>query len=313
MKNLRKHIICAGILLLLNCAGYSQQLPQYTMFMNGKMLYNPAYTGVSGGFNAAALGRWQWVGFKGAPNTQSLTADAGIPNKKIGVGLSFTRDEIAITSFTNVTFNYAYHVPVWGGKLSMGVSGSVNRTKISYNDVYVPDVDMNFTQQASASRGNFGTGLYFDRPEFWVGLSVPQILNRTFRESGDEFYRQSRHFFLSGGYRYQVSPQLRLEPAVQMKVVQGSSIGVDFNVMAWLNDRVGGGLGYRPSESLSMIVQLKVTDRLNVGYAFDYVLGNTLAHVSSTSHEVLVSFRMPWKNESSSKKELKDGDTSSPE
>jgi type IX secretion system PorP/SprF family membrane protein len=155
--------------------------------------------------------------------------------------------------------------------------------------------------------------LYFERPEFWIGVSVPQILNSKFSDSGDAFYRQTRHFFLAGGYRYQVSHQVRLEPSAQVKMVEGSSIGVDFNVMAWLHDRVGGGIGCRPGESANMMVQMKVTDQLTLGYAFDYVLGNTLTHVSNTSHEVMVSFKMPWKKGSLSGKESGDEKSSSPE
>jgi type IX secretion system PorP/SprF family membrane protein len=302
MMKLHNRFAWAGLCLLMGYISHAQQLPQYTMFMNGKLLYNPGYAGTSGGINATALGRWQWVGFKGAPNTQSLAVDAGLPNKKIGIGASFTRDEVAITSFTNFTLNYAYHLSVWGGKLSMGLSGSINRAQISYSDVYVPDPDANFTQRATSSKLNFGTGLYYDRPDFWISVSLPEILNSKFNKNGDAFYNQSRHFFLAGGYRYQVNPKLRLEPSVQMKAVQGSSVGLDFNLMAWLNNRVGGGLGYRPSESVNMIVQLKVTERLSVGYAFDYVINDNLSQVSNTSHEIMVSFKMPWKNNAASDK-----------
>gem|GEM_PF-4963232 len=46
---------------------------------------------------------------------------------------------------------------------------------------------------------------------------------------------------------------------------------------------------------MSLMVQLKVTDRLYAGYAFDYVVNGTLRNASNNSHEIMVSFRSPWK------------------
>lgn len=285
------------VLLALVFAGHvsqAQQQPQYTQFMYGRLLYNPAFAGVSGGLNAHALGRWQWVGFEGAPNTQSFAIDSDVPGRNIGLGLSFSRDEIAITSATNLTLNYSYHIQAWGGKLAMGVSGSLNRLVVAYDDAYVVDDDRNFAQRTSSSNPNFGVGVFFDRPNFWMGLSAPGVLSSEFSSNGETFYDETRHYFLTGGYRYQVNPMLRLEPNVLLKLVEDGAISSDFNVVAWMNDRVGAGLGFRPTESVNMLLQFKATESIGVGYAFDYIIDTELANVANASHEVLLSYRMPW-------------------
>lgn len=297
MKNLFTTIRCclAVFIFLISMEAIPQQQPQYSQFMYGSLLYNPGYAGVSGGLNARAFGRWQWVGFEGAPNTQTFAIDSDIPNKNIGIGLLLSRDVVAITSSTNLTFNYAYHIDAWRGKLSMGLSGSLNRITVNYNDVYVIDDDVNFALQAEGMRPNFGLGLYYDHPAFWIGASLPEVLNSEFDENGKTFYGQTRHFFVSGGYRFQITPRWSLDPSFLFKIVENSSVGSEFNVMAWIDDRVAGGVGYRPEETMTMILQFKATENLGFGYAFDYVVDAELANVFNNSHEIMLSYKLPWK------------------
>lgn len=294
--------IATALVVMVQMAASAQQLPQYAQFMSNRLLYNPAAAGVSGGLQATALGRWQWVGFKGAPNTQAFALDAAIPDKKVGLGLVVNRDEAAIISVTNITLNYAYHLNLGEGKLSMGIAGSVLRSRVDFTKVYVPDTDPNFALLSSNSRVNFGAGLLYEQSNFWVSVSVPELVNNRFEEQGDTFYKSERHYFIAGGYRYAVSPRVRLEPSVMLKAVEGSSLGFDVNVMTWIDDRWALGLGYRPSESLNLILQMKITERLKLGYAFDYIVDNTLNSVGSTSHEVMLSYRMPWAGKVTAKK-----------
>lgn len=273
----------------------AQQEPQFTQFMYSGLLYNPASAGVSGGLRGAVLGRWQWVGFEGAPNTQAFMIDSDIPDKNFGVGLSFMRDEVAITSATNVTFNYAYYVPVWQGRLSMGVSGGINRLAIAYDEAYVLDDDESFAERAVSTRPNFGVGFYYENSKMWAGISAPTILTSDYKSDGAVFYEQKHHLFLAGGYRFHVNPQVRLDPNVLLKVVAGGVVGADFNVMAWYNEFVAAGLSYRPRESVDLLLNFKASEALTIGYSFDYVTNNELSSLSSNSHELLLSYTIRHK------------------
>lgn len=287
--------------LLISVLSRAQQQPQYSLYMYGGLLYNPAYAGVSGGLNARVFGRWQWVGFEGAPNTQTLAVDSDIPGKNIGLGLLLSRDELAITSSANVTMNYAYHIKTWGGKLSMGVSGSLSRMMINYNDAYVLDDDVNFVQQVISTSPNFGLGFYFDHPDFWLGTSVPGVLSKEYNSNGETFYSESRHYFIAGGYRWEVSPRWRLEPNLLIKAVEGTTLGADLNLMARVDDRIAAGVGYRPTEAVTMMLQMQINEELGFGYAFDYTLNDQLANISSNSHEVMLSYNMKWNRADSDK------------
>lgn len=289
-----RNILLVLVITVINTVAMAQQQSQFTQFMNGKLLLNPAYSGVSGNINASLLGRWQWVGFEGAPNTQALIADARIPNKNIGVGLVISRDEEAVNRSTNIQLNYAYHIPLWEGTLSMGLSGSLNSFSANFSEAFVLDADPTFAQNSTSLFPNFGAGLYYERSNFWASVSLPTLINNTLTEGDLDLYQQKRHFYAMGGYRYDLSASVRLEPNVLFKVVDGSPLSVDMNVTAWFNDTFATGLSYRNRESVNFILQIQANEQLRFGYAIDYVTNAQLSNLANTSHEVLVSYSIPW-------------------
>jgi type IX secretion system PorP/SprF family membrane protein len=65
------HILVLFTLLLTGFV-YGQQDPHYTQYMYNQNILNPAYAGSRGDLSIGILGRTQWVGIDGAPNTQTL-------------------------------------------------------------------------------------------------------------------------------------------------------------------------------------------------------------------------------------------------
>ena len=59
---------------------YSQQDPQYSMYMFNPLSSNPAYAGSRDALSVTLLGRKQWVGIDGAPETGSLTLHSPLKN-----------------------------------------------------------------------------------------------------------------------------------------------------------------------------------------------------------------------------------------
>jgi type IX secretion system PorP/SprF family membrane protein len=61
-------ILAAGI-----GSAHAQQKAMFTQYMFNGLVINPAYSAVDESLNITALARQQWVGFKGAPNTQTFS------------------------------------------------------------------------------------------------------------------------------------------------------------------------------------------------------------------------------------------------
>src|ERR1039458_10269157 len=101
MKTLNK-IALVLVSALGSLAGYAQQDAMYTHYMYNTLAINPAYAGSRDALTVTALDRYQWVGFSGAPMTQTLTMHAPIQDQHIGLGLSILNDKIGPTNNTSL-------------------------------------------------------------------------------------------------------------------------------------------------------------------------------------------------------------------
>ena len=91
---MKKLIFTIFLLALSFEVTYSQQVPQFSQNMFNKLANNPGAAGSAQAITASALHRSQWIGFDGAPLTQSISVDAPIQMLNGGIGLSIINDEI---------------------------------------------------------------------------------------------------------------------------------------------------------------------------------------------------------------------------
>jgi type IX secretion system PorP/SprF family membrane protein len=98
------------ILLLASIHLLAQQEAMYSQYMFNTMAVNPAYAGSREVFSTTLLARAQWLGIDGAPISQTLSMDAPLSNKKIGVGLIMFNDRIGLTHNTGMHGSYSYRI-----------------------------------------------------------------------------------------------------------------------------------------------------------------------------------------------------------
>ena len=70
-------------LLVLVLPSFGQQDPLFSQYMFNPLIINPAYAGSREALSATILHRSQWVGFDGAPTTQTLGVHAPLRKKKV--------------------------------------------------------------------------------------------------------------------------------------------------------------------------------------------------------------------------------------
>ena len=88
---------------------YSQQDAQYTQYMYNMNVLNPAYAGSQETLSIGLLGRTQWVGIDGAPQTLTAAIHAPI-RKNVGLGFSVIVDEIGPVKEQNVFADFSYTI-----------------------------------------------------------------------------------------------------------------------------------------------------------------------------------------------------------
>ncbi|MEN2402780.1 type IX secretion system membrane protein PorP/SprF [Flavobacterium sp. MC2016-06] len=289
-----KRILNLLIVLMLGTIGASaQQESQYTQYMYNTMTINPAYTGTRGVPSIFGLYRTQWVGLDGAPETANFSIESPVTKNGQGFGLSVTNDRIGPSTDTNLALNYSYPIQLSSDVvMSLGLSGSADFMQIDYSklNIYNPD-DPYMSGVLSKTSPNVGAGVYFHSNDKWyAGLSVPQILETKFYDDVKESVASKRmHFYLMGGYVFNLNENLKFKPAAMVKAVQGAPLAVDLSANFLLNEKLTLGAAYRWDAAVSFLAGFQVTPGMNIGYAYDYDTNN-LGRYNSGSHEIFLRF-----------------------
>src|SRR5690606_21697648 len=300
MKNLNKyHKIAAFIgLTFLSLQSFAQQDPQFTQYMYNMSVINPAYaTADQGILNLGGLYRTQWIGFEGAPKTATFFAHTPV-NDKIELGISFTNDNIGdIVNENNIYADFAYVLPVGlESKLSLGLKAGFTIFDTNFDGFNLqsggPNTDIAFNENISRTFPNLGIGAFFFTDKYYLGLSAPNMLSTKHLETENGIKAtgvQSVHYFLTGGYVFDINQDLKLKPAFMVKGVGGAPIALDITANVLIKERLEAGLGYRLGDAVSALVNFKVTPELRIGYAYDYTTSN-LSNYNSGSHEIFILF-----------------------
>lgn len=279
MKNLTYHTYYRNIFVVL-CFGlflqtqniYSQQDAQYTQYMYNTVSVNPAYAGSRGHLSVAALHRSQWLGLEGAPTTQTLNVHSPIGYRGLGLGMSIVSDRIGPTSETNLDIDFSYTISTSReGKLSFGLKASANLLDIRFSQLnqFTPDqtLEQDIDNRFSP---NIGAGVYYHTDRFYLGASVPRILETShFDESSLSTAREQMNFYFIGGYVWDVHPFLKFKPTVLTKIVQGAPLQLDLSANFMYDEKFVFGAGYRWDAAVSAMVGFNVSDELLMGIAYD--------------------------------------------
>ncbi|QEE49766.1 type IX secretion system membrane protein PorP/SprF [Flavobacterium alkalisoli] len=282
----------------------AQQDPQYTQYMYTMNVVNPAYAGSKESISGGLLYRAQWVDIEGAPKTGTLSISSPV-GKNVGLGLSAISDKIGPVEETNVYGDFSYTLNLGGEhRLALGLKTGVTFQNVGlFSDIgngYVPSTsDVAFKENSSNTFFNFGTGLFYYTDKYYVSFSVPNMLKNSYlqvTDSGQErkFSSNVQHYFLSGGYVFNLSDNTKLKPSFMMKSAfdAPTSLDVALNFLFFEKFEIGGT--YRLDDSVGAMVNYAITPGLRIGYAYDYITSD-LNVTTTASHEVMLLFDLNFR------------------
>jgi len=275
----------------------AQQDPQFTQYMFNLLALNPAYAGSADRVSLKALSRHQWVGFEGAPVTQTLTVHSPLWRESLGVGGTVMRDSHGpITQYTFMA-DIAYRIFMGDAKLAFGIKGGLNLLQGKYADLNPLDPgDQVFQQNVNTKLDpQFGFGIMYYSDRYYLGLSTPKMLSTKFFETDSfEFVSeagQRPHLFLTGGYVFDLGLYHKFKPTFLVKAVEGAPISFDLSANFLFYEKFWLGAMYRHTDAIGALAQYHITKDLSVGYAYDFPLSVMRDH-SGGSHEVMLSFEL---------------------
>lgn len=297
-----KIIATTAFLMAFSLWSNAQQQVMYTQYMFNQLALNPAYAGIHEGISTSFLARYQWVGFEGAPRTQTFSVHSPIKYRSISLGGVLIRDQIGVTDQFGAYMSAAYRINfVNHTKLSFGFQLSLNQYKANFTDNPYNDPNL-ASQNINDFSPNGGAGIMWHSDQFYLGLSVPQLVSYTVGddlevpvdpstgEAVDPDAKMIRHYFLAAGYIFPLNPDLKFKPNLLFKWVQGAPMQMDINANFLIKDLVWLGVSYRSLDSFDALFQLQVTPQFQIGYAYDFYTTSDLSRVNSGSHEFMINY-----------------------
>jgi type IX secretion system PorP/SprF family membrane protein len=276
----------------------AQQDPHYTQYMYNMNVINPAYAGSKENLAFGLLYRKQWVDIEDSPTTATFSGHSPV-GKNVGLGLSAINDEIGPVKETNVYADFSYTLQLGGEhRLALGLKAGATFHKVGLFDEIngtLPDPnDPAFSENVSNTYLNIGTGAFYYTDKYYVAFSVPNMLKSKhldITQNGEQrqFGSETQHYFLTGGYVFQVSDNVKLKPSFMLKSSFEVSPSVDGSLNALFYEKFEIGATYRLDDSFGGMVNYAITPNLRIGYAYDHIISD-LNVTTPSSHEVMLLF-----------------------
>jgi type IX secretion system PorP/SprF family membrane protein len=298
MKKIR---ITIGLVLSLYSLVQAQQEAQYTHYMYNTLAIHPAYAGSRGALTMGLLHRSQWIGFSGAPQTQTFYAHSPLPNLNMGLGLSIVNDKLGPQQNTSIYGDYAYSLKLNATtRLGMGIKAGINLYGADATQLKAVDANDAFNSNSPLKLApNVGAGLYLNSDKYYVGVSSPRLLGTNTKlkstfDSVSNSFQEQRHLYLIGGLIIPVSSDFKLKPTILMKVVKNSPLSLDATVEALIQDKISVGLGGRLYDAIYLMAGYNFTDQLRAGLSYDFT-ASQLRKTNSGSVEVMLQYDFLFK------------------
>lgn len=276
---------------------FGQQQPQYTQYMYNTISINSGYTGTNTNLEGVLLHRSQWIGIDGAPTTQSLGIHGKIGDYT-GLGLSVINDRIGPQTQQYFNANFAYRIQMSENTtLSLGVNAGINLLNIDWSKgTYKMETDNAFNANVNNNtRLIFGTGGFLYNENWYIGLSIPNfIISESYDDISESIIRRKTHYYLQGGYVFNLSDNIKFKPAFLAKIVEGSSVTYDGSLNFLLYEKFTIGAGYRFTDAVSALAGFQITNSIFVGYSYDRSI-TELQKYNDGSHEIILKFNLNGK------------------
>jgi type IX secretion system PorP/SprF family membrane protein len=288
-----------GLLILCVNSIFSQQEAQYSQYMYNTISVNPAYAGSRNVLSVLALHRSQWVGFDGAPTTSTFSINTPIPETNLGLGISAISDRIGPTEQNTFSGDISYTIRLnEKTNLSFGVKGTASF--FSFDQYKVTPFQANDPKWRSVSTRlspNFGVGTFLHSEQYYLGLSIPNIMESNFYNDNDIAINSQRmNYYLIGGYVFDVSNSIKFKPAVVSKIVTGAPVQLDLSGNAMFMNKFVLGAAYRWDAAVSGLAGFQINDALFIGYSYDFDT-TSLTRYNFGSHEVFIRYEFVYKKD----------------
>lgn len=276
--------------------------PVFTQYMNGMQTINPAYAGMWEKVGVQVFTRRYFVGHSGAPLVMNASWYKPIKNDNNGVGVNISEEHVGYENKLTVAADYSYQVRVdWQTYLRLGLKvGFINYDNLltRYDlDYGVDDPDDAFaTDIHQRMMLKWGVGALLYTRDYYIGLSIPQIVSNKFRADIVNFSSLAdvRYFYLLGGYFFGRQRQIRFKPTILVKGAVGEPLQADIAANWLFYDKFWFGAMYRTNNTAALITQFVMMKNMRFGYAIELPFGREIFKYQLQTHEIRVVYEFDF-------------------
>jgi type IX secretion system PorP/SprF family membrane protein len=312
---MRRILLLIGLVWMMTMTAKAQQLPLYSQYLMNGYLLNPAIAGHDGYTSFNLTARQQWLGFPNAPQTESFSAQTRIlkrsfiiksrsvnnkkfkpsTNGRVGLGGFIYHDLNGAVERIGLQGSYAYHIFIGDNQLSFGLSAGLFQFRIKEEDITYHDegdmvIEEGIRKVLYVPDANFG--VHYMNYKYFVGFSVNNMFQSYLKMGNQalEDFKQLRHYYILGGYRFYFSRDHELETSTLIKMTERFTIQADIGAKYYYKQDYWAGIYYRTTNTLITVVGIRY-NQLYFGYAFDYSFSQ-IKKYSWGSHELVVALKL---------------------
>lgn len=300
MKSLLKTIKTASLALftvagccLSHLPSRAQQAFTYTQYMNDLTSYNTAYGMARAESYISLLGKRQWAGIEGAPQTFLLNTNIRLDGLGSAVGAVLSHNELAVEKLSEAQLYFAKGVRLsQGNYLAASLQAGVRHYNANYSGL--DPYDPKFTDDILETNATLGLGIMFYNPDlFYLGVSLPRLSLRSLGTASVESQRhQGDTWYASGALLISLDDDFKLKPASLVSYTPNLPLLFDISTMMYIKNQFGLGVNYRSTKEVAGLVSLLFGSKLQVGYSYQSVFGaERIGRLDNATHEITLGYR----------------------
>lgn len=274
-----------------------QEYPWSLQYITNMSTINPAYVGMWDKSGLLVSTRANWVGIGGAAMFQHASYFTPVKNQRSGVGAEVQLLNTGLEKKIFITGDYAYQVRTdLRHNLRLGLRiGIVNFSNNLTDYQLYPDRkrDDQFEEDIFMyNMTTFGVGGVFFTNDYYISLSLPNVINNTFKANRNHY--SSLHNFntvyLGGSYVFNLGNEIRFRPNLLVIATLKKPIYFDVAALVYLPSNLQMGVNLRSNGALCLSAQYTFKNNLKIGYASDYAIAQDIRRFQVGTYEILIGY-----------------------
>lgn len=274
----------------------AQYDPAFVHYWDVEQQYNPAAVGRSPELHINAAYQSHATGFEDAGGTMYAGANMAFQLGKTrhGVGAVFQNDAIGLFSSKRFALQYAYHLKLLGGQLSIGAEVDMLNESVDGSGADLGDAnDPAFpSSEVSGSKFDASVGLYYLRGPWYATLSMLHVTSPTILLGETNERKVDPLYNFTAGYNIKTrNPLFTIAPSVMLRY-GGRDFRADVSArLIFENEkkRFYGGASYSPQHSVTLLVGGAFH---GVDISYSYEANTSGMGIESGNHEVTLAYRL---------------------